>query len=186
MINPAVLFPPETYHVIGPFKFPVYKDLAPAESRAINAVLKEQTQGSTQAIGIARRIAHDKGISVKEAMERLRDLKSEENADLLYEYLDEIQELNQGADAEEGRNQVVTIVMQMRGSMVSPENDGTYTRTETWDSTDTDVVPSKLLNEIFQYIMWERDGWPTSGNEPSEEAPPPSPTKTSMKSTKEA
>lgn len=180
MTNPATLFSPETFHDIGPFRFPVYHDLTPAESRAINAALKQQASTSSSTIGLARRIGQEKGIPTKEAMERLRNLQAPENEEILYDYLDEINGLNEGSDVAETRNNICTIVMQMRGLLKDP-NTGSYDRTPDWGSEDTDVVPSKFLDEIFQYIMWERDGWPSGKSSSGDETTPPStPTTTSV------
>jgi hypothetical protein len=49
---------------------------------------------------------------------------------------------------------------------------------EDWTEEDTEAIPTKLMEAIFQLITWERDGWPSAGgNEPEAEpefSPPPS------------
>jgi hypothetical protein len=33
-----------------------------------------------------------------------------------------------------------------------------------WTQEDTESMPTSVMNEIFQLILWERDGWPKEGN----------------------
>lgn len=173
----ANLFPADEFHFIGPFRFPVYNDVNPGEARAIRKVMTEQAEGTTEAFALASRIAKDKGIKVHIAMQKLQNLRNPENEDLLYEYFDEVNKLSPAsAVGNIQRDKVCTVVMQLRGELKDPETN-TYTRTTEWSAEDTDVVPSKMLDQIFEYIMWEQNGWPkadatgTEGNGPSPEPP---------------
>jgi hypothetical protein len=160
MTKTANLFPPEKYHDIGPFRFPVYNDLTPAESRVVTKIAKAQAQSSTEAIALARKIAKAQGIPTMKAMELMRNLRDPENEGILFDYFDEIQELNTDTSGgEEARNEICTVVLQMRGQLRNPET-GEYDAVPDWTSDDTDSVPSKILNEIHQYVMYEQNGWP--------------------------
>ena len=37
-----------------------------------------------------------------------------------------------------------------------------------WTMEDTESIPSAILEEIFQLILWERDGWPEPGKDEAE------------------
>lgn len=174
MTDIPTLFSPDKYHEIGPFRFPIYEDLTPKESKALNALVKKQSQSTVAAVQLARRVAQEKGKTVKQVMDAFQSLRDPEHEELLYDYFDEVQALN--AD-ESQREDICTLVFQMRGELKNPET-GEYSRLSDWTSENTDEVPSKLLTEVFQYIMYERDGWPTPGK-PEDKSPTPKPTKTS-------
>ena len=88
----SLLFGPEKYYEIGPFRFPVYEDLVPGEAKGIEKISRAQSKSTFSSIKLAQRIAKDKEISTKEAVELLSSA-SEDNQELLYDYVDELEEL---------------------------------------------------------------------------------------------
>lgn len=174
----SLLFSPDTYHEIGPFRFPVYHDLVPGEAKGIEAISRKQSRSTFASIKLAQRIAKDKGISTKEAIELLGKT-DEANQDLLYDYAAELEELQRNTvGAVETQIAFVTLFMQFRGEVKLPKAKD-WQRVEDWSETDTEAMPSKVLEEIFRLISWERDGWPEPETEgkPEEEqefSPPPS------------
>jgi hypothetical protein len=173
----SLLFSPEEYHEIGPFRFPIYHDLVPGEAKGIEAIGRKQSKSTFRSIKLAQRIAKDRGISTKEAIELLGS-SNEENQDILYDYATELEELQRDTlGAVEQQIAFVTLFMRYRGEARLPKSKS-WEKLEDWTEGDTEAIPSKLMDEIFQLITWERDGWPSAeGNEPEEEeqefSPPP-------------
>ena len=60
----SLLFSPETYHEIGPFRFPVYKDLVPGEAKAMEELSRKQSRATFKSIQLAKKIGKDKGLSL--------------------------------------------------------------------------------------------------------------------------
>ncbi len=118
----SLLFAPEKYHEIGPFRFPIYNDLVPGESRGIETISRKQSRSTFASIKLAQRIAKDKGISTKEAVELLSNT-TEDNQDLLYDYAGELEEL-QGSSIGAVEQQVafVTLFMQYRAEVRLPKS----------------------------------------------------------------
>ena len=174
----SLLFSPDTYHEIGPFRFPVYHDLVPGEAKGIETISRKQSRSTFASIKLAQRIAKDKGISTKEAIELLGKT-DEANQDLLYDYAAELEELQRNTvGAVETQIAFVTLFMQFRGEVKLPKAKD-WQRVEDWSEADTEAMPSKVLEDIFRLISWERDGWPEPEAEgkPDEEqefSPPPS------------
>lgn len=171
----SLLFAPEKYHEIGPFRFPIYNDLVPGESRGIETISRKQSRSTFASIKLAQRIAKDKGISTKEAVELLSNT-TEENQDLLYDYAGELEEL-QGSSIGAVEQQVafVTLFMQYRAEVRLPKSKD-WQRVEDWSEADTEAMPTKLMEDVFRLISWERDGWPESTGKPEDEpvfSPPP-------------
>ena len=54
--------------------------------------------------------------------------------------------------------------MKHRGFVKLPASTG-WSQTDDWAESDTEVLPTKVLEEIFQLILWERDGWPKEASE---------------------
>lgn len=161
----SLLFAPEKYHEIGPFRFPIYEHLTPGESRIIEEITRKQTKSAFKSIKLAQRIASDKGITTKEAMKLLENADKDENEDLLYDYVDELEKLQEsGVGATEQKLSWVTPFMQYRGEVKLPP-EGDWRQTSDWTEDDTEQMPPQLLNDVFQLILWERDGWPTPGAE---------------------
>lgn len=154
----ALLFRPEEYHEIGPFRFPVYHDLVPGEAKVIEELSKKQSKTTFKSIKLAQRIAKDKGISTKEAVALLGKV-GEEETDLLYDYVAELEELQvDSVGAVEQRLAFVTLFMRYRGE-AKLENDE-WAQLKDWKEEDTEAMPSKLFNQVFDLVLWERDGWP--------------------------
>jgi hypothetical protein len=174
----SLLFPADKYHEIGPFRFPVYNDLVPGEARQIEAISRKQSRSTFASIKLAQRIAKDKGISTKEAINLLGNT-SEENQDLLYDYAPELEDLQKNSvGAVEQQVAFVTLFMQYRAEVKLPKGKD-WQRVEDWSEADTEAMPSKLMEDVFRMIGWERDGWPepeTEGKPEEEEqefSPPP-------------
>lgn len=155
----SLLFAPERYHEIGPFRFPIYHDLVPGEARQIEEISKKQSRSTFKSIKFAQRIAKDKQITVKEAFELLSQGFNEQD-ELIYEYADEFERLQQEtAGAVETQVKFVTVFMRFRGEVRLPRSKD-WQKLEDWTENDTEEMPTKLLEEVFQLITWERDGWP--------------------------
>lgn len=155
----SLLFPVSEYHKIGPFRFPIYHDLVPGEAKGIESITRKQSRSTFASIKLAQRIAKDKGISTKEAVELLGNT-SADNQDILYDYASELEELQRnGIGAVEQQVAFVTLFMQYRAEVKLPQAKD-WQRVEDWGEADTEAMPSKLMEEVFQMIGWERDGWP--------------------------
>jgi hypothetical protein len=177
----TLLFAPEEYHEIGPFRFPIYHDLVPGEAKGIEAISRQQSRSTFSSIKLAQRIAKDKGISTKEAIDILGNT-TEENQDILYDYAPELEELQRNTvGAVETQISFVTLFMKYRAEIKLPKAKD-WQRVEDWSAEDTEAMPTKLLEDVFRLISWERDGWPepeTEGKSAAEDeeqefSPPPS------------
>ena len=172
----SLLFAPEEYHEIGPFRFPVYHDLVPGEAKGMEDLARKQSRSTFSSIKLAQRIAQDKGITTKEAVELL-STTHDENQDLLYDYASELEELQRGSvGAVEQQIAYVTLFMQYRGEVKLPRSKE-WKRTDDWTEADTEAIPTKVMEEVFRLIGWERDGWPEPEGKPqdSEDEPEFSP-----------
>lgn len=175
----SLLFPATEYYRIGPFRFPVYHDLVPGEAKGIEEISRKQSRSTFASIKVAQRIAADKGISTKEAIELL-SRSDEADQDFFYEYAAQLEELQRDTiGVVEQQVAFVTLFMQYRGEVKLPEA-ADWKRLEDWTEADTEAMPSKVLNEIFSLIGWERDGWPETNEvgkpvtqEKSQEMSPP-------------
>ena len=171
----SILFSPEKYHEIGPFRFPIYNDLVPGEAKGIEDLSRKQSKSTFSSIKLAQRIAKDKGITTKEAI----DLLSGDGADeeMLYDYAAELEDLQRNSlGAVEQQIAFVTLFMRYRGEVKLPKSKD-WQQTKDWSEEDTEAIPTKVMEEIFQLITWERDGWPQpegKDEEAQEFSPPPS------------
>jgi len=165
----SLLFSPEDYHQIGPFRFPIYHDLVPGEAKGIEGISRKQAKSTFRSIKLAQRIAKDRGISTKEALDILGN-QSEDTQDLLLDYATELEELQRDAvGAVEQQIGFVTLFMRYRAEAKLPKGKD-WQKLEDWTEADTEAIPTKLMEEVFQLIIWERDGWPTAeGNEEEEQ-----------------
>jgi hypothetical protein len=177
----SLLFSPEKYHEIGPFRFPIYHDLVPGEAKGIEALGRKQAKSTFRSVKLAQRIAKDKGISTKAALELLGE-QTEETQDILLDYATELEELQRDSiGVVEQQVAFVTLFMQYRGEAKLPKAKD-WQKLEDWTEADTEAIPTKYVEEIFRLLTWERDGWPTpsEGNDPEDEeqefSPPPSKT----------
>lgn len=167
----SLLFAPEEYHEIGPFRFPVYKDLVPGEARGIEEITRKQSKSTFRSIKLAQRIAKDKGITTKEAVELLSKTGESGSEDLLYDYAADLEELQRDSvGAVEQQVAFVTLFMKYRAE-AKLEGTKDWTKLEDWSQEDTESMPSRLMQDVFSLILWERDGWPTpsEGNDQPED-----------------
>jgi hypothetical protein len=171
----GVLFTAEQYHEIGPFRFPIFKDLTPGEIKAISAIEKASAQVQLGSMELARKIAKENSITNKQALEVLSNASAPENEELIYSYLPELTKLNEAAEDDiDTLVKYGTVLMQYRGEVKLPGEDA-YTKTTDWTTEDTEGVHRGVLEAMRQFILWERDGWPNSegtvGNEPATTTP---------------
>lgn len=165
----SVLFESDRYREVGPFRFPIYEDLTPGERISAEALNKKESKSTYKSIKIAQKIAAERKISDKEGLELLGKLGEPENEDLFFKYAEELQALSsESLSPTEQKVAYVTLFMKYRGETRLPPSKN-WTRTQDWTDTDTAVIPGKILDEIFQLFLWERDGWPVEGNEAPKE-----------------
>ena len=166
----SLLFSPEEYYEIGPFRFPVYHDLVPGEAKGIEEIGRKQSKSTFRSLKLAKRIAKDKEITTKEAIELLAN--TADNQELLYDYANELEELQRDSvGAVEQQIAFVTLFMQYRGEAKLPRQKD-WQKLSDWTANDTEAIPGRLMEQIFELVTWERDGWPKSeGNAPKPEEP---------------
>ena len=168
----SLLFAPEKYHEIGPFRFPVFNDLVPGEAKRIEEISRLQSAATFKSIKLAQKIAKDKNIKTKEAIDLLSNVTEADNEDLMMNYAEELEELNNsGVGAVAQQIEYVTLFMQYRGEVKMP-GDTEYIKTPDWTMEDTEAMPQKYMAEISEMIGWEREGWPEPAGK--EECPMPS------------
>ena len=170
----SLLFAPEKYHEIGPFRFPIYNDLVPGEAKCIEEASRQQSKSTYNSIKLAQRIAKDKGITTKEAVDLLSNA-AEDNEQLLYDYAADLEELqNAGMSAVSQQVAFVTVFMQYRGEAKLPDSKE-WQKLSDWTEADTEAIPGRIIKQIFDLITWERDGWPSPEGNAQEEEPKPAP-----------
>jgi hypothetical protein len=157
----------------------VYRDLVPGEAKGIEEIGRKQSKSTFRSLKLAKRIAHDKKITTKEAIDLLGS-SDEENQELLYDYASELEELQRDSvGAVEQQISFVTLFMQYRGEAKLPGSSGTRTKDwqklSDWTEADTEAIPRRLMEKVFEMVTWERDGWPSEtlseGNAPKLEEP---------------
>lgn len=161
----GLLFAAEEYWPIGPFRFPIYKDLVPGEAKGIEAVARQQSKSTYASLKLAQRIAKDKGIGVKEAVDLMSTANSDDNQELLYSYAEELENLtNSGISQVEQMTGFATLCLKYRGEVKLPRAKE-WTKTDDWTPEDTNQIPTKILEQIYNFVLWERDGWPDESSE---------------------
>lgn len=154
--------------MVGPFRFPVYRDFTPGENKMFDKLSKQHASSTYKSMQLAQRIAKENNIKPSEALKILSNISSEENQDYLFQYAEEVQTLSDSVLSErEQRAAFVTLFMQMRGEVRMPDMDA-WVRATDWSEEDTDAMPGKLIEEVSQFINWERYGWPQEGKAPEE------------------
>lgn len=161
----SILFEAEKYYLIGPFRFPIFEDLTPGESRGMELINKRQSKNTYKSMKLAQKIAKDNKMKIREALDVLSNIATENNQEYLFKYADDVEELtNESLSELELKVEYVTIFMRYRGQVKLPPSEEWQPTTD-WSTEDTEALTSKRLNEIFNLITWERDGWPQEGNE---------------------
>jgi hypothetical protein len=164
----SLLFGPEKYYEVGPFRFPIYKDLVPGESRGIENISRSQSKYTFKSIKLAQKIAKDKNITTKEAIDMLANT-SDEDQTTFFDYASEIEELQEIAiSATSQKVMLVSLFMKYRGEVKLPKSKE-WTKVPDWAEEDTENIPGKVLDKIVEFIEWEREGWPTTDAEAGNE-----------------
>ena len=116
----SLLFPsPSEFHAIGPFRFPIHKELLPGELIGIEKI---EEFAEVQSAGVSPTQTH-----------------------LAY----------------------VTLLMQYRGQAKLPKARD-WSPTRDWTAEDSEQIPAEMRRSIYQFILWERDGWPEPEGKPEE------------------
>lgn len=161
----SLLFEADTYYEISPFRFPVYKDFTPGETKGFDKLNKNHAASTYSSMKLAQRIAKEHKLKPGQALKILGNISDEANQDYLFEYAEDVQALSDAMTSQDEQTaQYVTLFMQMRGEVRLPGSDE-WQKTHDWTSSDTDQVPGSLLKRIYEFINWERYGWPEEGNE---------------------
>ena len=151
-----VFFGQKKYYDIAPFRFPIYKDLVAGEIEGVEEVGRQQAANTYKLLKIARDLSQKRDIPVQEALDILGS--ADENQDVLFDYVDELAEIQtSGQSASEQKIQTVTLLMQYRAEYKEKSK---WVKTSDWEESDTREMPSKLLEEIYLFVEWERNGWP--------------------------
>jgi len=164
----SLLFSPEEFYEIPPFRFPIFRDLVPGEAKGIEEMTRMQSKSTFKSIKIAQRIAKAKGISTKEAVEFLSNISDGEHEEDIFEFAEELEELNSDQVGNiETQVAFVTLFMRYRAE-AQINGKKKWEKLSDWTMEDTEAMPSAVMGEIFQLILWERDGWPEKGKDEAE------------------
>ena len=156
-----VFFGKKEYYDIEPFRFPIYKDLVAGEIEGIEAVARKQAKNTYALLKIARDVSKERDVSLQEALDALSDVN--ENQAILYDYVDELAEIQtQGQSASEQKIETVTLFMKYRAEYKERSK---WVTVPDWEMADTREMPSRLLDDIYKFVEWERNGWPEEGEE---------------------
>lgn len=167
----SILFEADKFHTIGPFRFPVFEDLTPGESRGMETINKRQSKNTYKSMKLAQKIARENKLKIKDALDVLGNIARESNQEYLFKYAEDVEELTNDALSElELKIEYVTIFMRCRGQAKLPPSTD-WTAAPDWTSADTEALTSKRLNQIYDLITWERDGWPQEGNDQQQALP---------------
>jgi hypothetical protein len=154
-----LFFQEKEYHDIGPFRFPIYEDLVAGEAEGVENIARKQAQNTYTLLKIAKAVSKKKKISVKAALEILSDAESDN--EVLYDYAEELADIQKdSATVAEQQIEMTTLFLRFRGEVKGDEG---WKTVPDWSREDTLSIPSKLLNEVFEFINWERNGWPEEG-----------------------
>jgi hypothetical protein len=154
-----LFFQEKEYHDIGPFRFPIYEDLVAGEAEGVENIARKQAQNTYTLLKIAKAVSKKKKISVKAALEILSDAESDN--EVLYDYAEELADIQKdSATVAEQQIEMTTLFLRFRGEVKDEEG---WTTVPDWSREDTLSIPSKLLSQVFEFINWERNGWPEEG-----------------------
>ena len=45
-----------------------------------------------------------------------------------------------------------------------------WVQTADWEISDTREMPSRMLDDIYMFVEWERNGWPSDDEDEDEDA----------------
>ena len=159
-------FSEKVYHSIEPFRFPIYKDLVAGEAEGVEEVARKQASNTYGLLKIAKSLANKKGIPVKEALELLGSSDAAENDEHVYEYIEELSAIQtESTNVAEQKIQMVTLFMRYRAEA---KDRNKWVLLPDWSIEDPREMPSRILEDIFEFIGWERNGWPEDAEEVAE------------------
>tara|TARA_B100000073_G_scaffold154903_1_gene127932 strand:- start:1547 stop:2059 length:513 start_codon:yes stop_codon:yes gene_type:complete len=151
-------FSEKVYHEIQPFRFPIYKDLVAGEAEGVEEVARKQATNTYGLLKIAKSLANKKNIPVKEALDLLGSTDAAENDEHVYEYIEELSAIQtESTNVAEQKILMVTLFMRYRGEVKEKNK---WVQLPDWTLEDTREMPSRILEQIFEFISWERNGWP--------------------------
>lgn len=154
-----LFFKEKEYYDIAPFRFPIYEDLVAGEAEGVEAIARNQAQNTYTLLKIAKQVSKKKKISVKEALDILSDTESDN--EMIYDYAEELSEVQKsGATVAEQQIEMATLFLRHRGELQDGSN---WVTLPDWTREDTLSIPSKVMNQIFEFVNWERNGWPEEG-----------------------
>ena len=114
---------------------------------------------------IARDVAQKQDIPVQDALDALSDVDG--NSELLFDYVDELAQIQtQGQSVSEMKIETVTLFMRYRGELKERNK---WVQVPDWEMDDTREMPRRLLDDIYEFVGWERNGWPDEDEEDMEE-----------------
>ena len=161
-----IFFGQKEYYDIAPFRFPIYKDLVAGEIEGIEDVARKQAKNTYALLKIAKDIAVKQEIPVQEALDALADVN--ENQEVLYDYVDQLADIQtNGQSASEQKILTVTLFMKYRAELKEGKK---WVQLPDWEISDTREMPSRMLDEIYTFVEWERNGWPDPDDDEEEES----------------
>lgn len=144
------------YHQIGKVRFRVYNDLLGAEAGEMETFSRQQMQTLLHTVSLARRVSEAKGITFDEAYEMLTSGRPENAAALMEVADDAALWLGTAPNVSSMDDQVITLIMQSRAEIETPD-DG-WQPFESWTIDDTRRLPSRFRAELRTFIEQERNG----------------------------
>lgn len=160
-----IFFGQKKYHDIQPFRFPIYNDLVAGEIEGIEALARKQASNTYALLKIARDVAQKQDIPVQDALDALSDVDS--NQELLFEYVDELALIQtQGQSVSEMKIETVTLFMRYRAELKERNK---WVQVPDWEMDDTREMPRRLLDDIYDFVDWERNGWPEDDDSEEEQ-----------------
>ncbi len=175
-----LFFSAKEYHHVGPFRFPIYRELTAGEAELLEDINRRDAKNSLRTLRLARRLQKDFALETLEAAIDLMMTGDREELKKLEPYQDELDAINTNStNSYTTLKEIATAFIRFRAELELNGSEG-WKSVPDWTEADTDTVPRSLLNEIFEFVKYERDGWPTVGNEA--EAPTASTSATKPKS----
>ena len=154
-----LFFSEKEYYEILPFRFPIYKDLVAGEAEGVENIARNQAQNTYTLLKIAKQLSKKKKISVKDALDILSDADSDN--EVIYDYAEELAEVQRkGSTVAEQQIEMVTLFIKFRGEIKQGKE---WVSVGDWAREDTLAIPTKLMSDVFEFVNWERNGWPEEG-----------------------